>query len=222
MHRLTLVVAISALAAVVAMVLVGAEPDRAPKKTRSLGNEPAREVYEYVGSKRCRMCHSQWYKSWEQSVKGHSFEALKPGVSKELKLKVSLDADKDYTTAARCLVCHTVGYGQPGGYQIPEAGDSEAARLAATREGVGCESCHGPGGGFTQVMADIYKKERPYDQQEVRRAGLRRLGPELCTGCHDPKAPCIPSDRAPIKVDHEALKKGLGFHEHFPLKYRKP
>ncbi|MCH8964109.1 MAG: hypothetical protein IIB58_04045, partial [Planctomycetes bacterium] len=111
--------------------------------------------------------------------------------------------------------------GQPGGYRLPPSDAGKARRYAATREGVGCEACHGPGGGFTKVMGDIYLKERPYEQQELRRAGLRSIGPQLCLNCHDAKAPCIADDSPPLKADNEALRTGQGFHQHFRLRFRK-
>ncbi len=210
------------------MVVVGqdSKPASAPPPAAvpvPVEGEQGREVvHEYVGSKKCRMCHGQWHKSWQQSVKGQSFQILKSGARAEHKRKVGLDPQKDYTTEAACLTCHTVGFGQPGGYRIPPPNDGKAKRFAATREGVGCEACHGPGGGFTQVMGDIYLKERPYELQEVRRAGLRSIAPQLCLNCHDPKAPCIAEDSPRLKVDSDSLHTGEGFHQHFPLKYRRP
>ncbi len=72
------------------------------------------------------------------------------------------------------------------------------------------------------MMGDIYLKERPYELQEVRRAGLRSIAPQLCLNCHDPKAPCIAEDSPRLKVDSDSLHTGEGFHQHFPLKYRRP
>ncbi|MCZ6655471.1 MAG: cytochrome c family protein [Planctomycetota bacterium] len=213
------------LLAISGIVVVGQDSKPAPAPPPPLvpgeGRQAQEVVHEYVGSKKCRMCHGQWHKSWQESVKGRSFQILKPGARAEHKQKVGLDSKRDYTSEAACLTCHTVGFGQPGGYRIPPPNDEKAKRFAATREGVGCEACHGPGGGFTQVMGDIYLKERPYEQQEVRRAGLRSIEPQLCLDCHDSKAPCIADDRPPLKVDDDALRTGLGFHQHFPLKFRK-
>ena len=95
-----------------------------------------------------------------QTVEGPTDTAARA----EDKRKVGLDPQRDYTSEAACLTCHTVGFGQPGGYRIPPPNDKKANRFAATREGVGCEACHGPGGGFTQVMGDIYLKERPFSK----------------------------------------------------------
>ena len=203
-----------------ALAVGDGDSDQPPTTQPAVSGDVPKPAYEYVGSKRCRMCHSQWNKSWRKSAKGGSFELLKPRVSREDKVRVGLDPEKDYSIEATCLSCHTVGFGQPGGYAIPSAKDDKAARFAATREGVGCEACHGPGGGFTQVMSDVYIKERPYEQIELRRAGLRTIEPTLCLGCHTATAPCIP-DGTSFKVDANMLNTGHGFHQHFPLKYRK-
>ncbi len=196
------------------------KPAPAPGPVAGEGRQGQEVVHEYVGSKKCRMCHSQWHKSWQESVKGQSFEILKSGARAEHKRNVGLDPQRDYTSEAACLTCHTVGFGQPGGYRIPPPTDAKAKRYAATREAVGCEACHGPGGGFTQVMGDIYLNERPYEQQELRRAGLRIIEPKLCLTCHDAKAPCSANDSPRLKVDSDSLRTGHGFHQHFPLKYR--
>jgi hypothetical protein len=71
-------------------------------------------------------------------------------------------------------------------------------------------------------MGDIYLEERPYQQQEVRRAGLLSIEPQLCMNCHYAKAPYIADDSPLLKVDDDALRTGLGFHQHLALKYRHP
>ena len=210
------------LLAISGIVVVGQDSKPAPAPVSGEGRQAREVVHGYVGSKKCRMCHGKWHKSWQQSVKGQSFQILKSGARAEHKRKVGLDPQRDYTFEAACLTCHTVGFGQPGGYRISPPNDEQARRFAATREGVGCEACHGPGGGFTQVMGDIYLKERPYQQQEVRRAGLRSIEPQLCMNCHDAKAPYIADDSSLLKVDDDALRTGLGFHQHLALKYGQP
>ena len=212
------------LLAISGIIVVGqdSKPAPAPAPVSDEGRQAQQVFHEYVGSKKCRMCHGQWHKSWQQSAKGQSFQILKSGARAEHKRKVGLDPQRDYTSEAACLTCHTVGFGKPGGYRIPPANDGKAIRLAATREGVGCEACHGPGGGFTQVMGDIYLKERPYKQQEVRRAGLRSIEPQLCLNCHTATAPCIADDSPQLKVDSDSLHAGHGAHQSFPLKYRQP
>ena len=115
-----------------------------------------------------------------------------------------------------CAECHSTDLQK--NYSL----DSASFATTWSEINVGCEACHGPGGGFTQVMGDIYLKERPYEQQEVRRAGLRSIEPQLCLNCHDAKAPCIADDSPRLKVDSDSLRAGHGFHQHFPLKYRQP
>ncbi len=212
------------LLAISGIVVVGqdSKPAPAPAPVTGPGRQAEEINYEYVGNKKCRKCHGQWQKSWLQSAKGESFQILKPGARSEHKRKVGLDPRMDYTSEASCLTCHTVGFGQPGGYRIPPPNDKKAQRFAATREGVGCEACHGPGAGFTKVMGDIYLNHRPYKQQELRQAGLRSIEPQLCLSCHDAKAPCIADDSPRLKVDTDSFHTGHGFHQHFPLKYRQP
>ena len=182
--------------------------------------------FEYVSTKKCRMCHGLQYESWRELAKGHSWEALKPGVSPAVKAKAELDVNKDYTTNLQCLSCHSVGYGKPGGYAIPDPDDGRSVRLAAAREGVGCEACHGPGSGFVQIMEEVYRTGRTYKPEELRAAGRRPVGAEVCMTCHNETARCMTSpDGGDAARKASAMLKVQpadrnGYHARFPLVHR--
>jgi len=129
--------------------------------------------YVYVGTKKCRMCHTLQNESLMASRKANSWNALRPGESAAVKKRAGLDVEKDYTVDPACLECHAVGFGKPGGYFIPDPRDKKLVRVAATRRGVGCESCHGPGSGFMEVMRDVVRRERTYRPEEVYALGRK-------------------------------------------------
>lgn len=165
------------------------------------------DEHAYVGTKQCRKCHIKEWKSWSETKMAQAFETLKPGVAAEVKEAAGLDPDKDYTTDATCLACHTTGYGKEGGFVSME----ETPELA----GVGCESCHGPGGTYTQ---DGYMtlKNKEYKRSELVAVGLvHPVGKEQCVTCHNPDNPTVGDDYV---FDYET-KKDEGLHELYPLKY---
>ena len=139
-----------------------------------------------------------------------AFESLKPGQAVEAKTKAKLDLAKDYTKDPSCVACHVTGYGQPGGYPEVVAGKeftaAEKAR-AALNEGVGCESCHGPGS-----QASAYKKDhKEYKWADVAKLGMIKPSEAVCTACHNKKSPTFTT------FDFEARKKE-GAHDYFPMK----
>ncbi len=77
---------------------------------------------KYVGSFRCSQCHSIFHTNWQGTLHSRALEALE-----------AIGQDKN----AECLGCHTVGYGEEGGFV-----DRATTNVLA---GVGCESCHGAG-----------------------------------------------------------------------------
>ncbi len=171
---------------------------------------------EYIGSKKCKMCHSKVHKSWAETKKAKAFELLKPGEAKEAKEKAGLDAAKDYTKDESCLKCHTTGYGKPGGYAIPKADDEKAVKKAKKLEGGGCETCHGAGSAYTKLHKEIKKSKRKYKVEEMYAAGMTKIEKKLCETCHNDKSPTYDKSK-PFDFDKA---KGAGSHEHIALKQR--
>ncbi len=157
---------------------------------------------------------------------GTAFETLKPGHAKEAKTQFGFDANKDYTSDAKCLGCHTTGYGLPGGYAIPADGDKRAARKMKNFQGVGCEMCHGPGSAYVKIFEEIDKTQRKYTLQELRSVGLHKAEKVMCLACHNDKSPTInaddPFDYEKIMAQEKARTKGESgaTHAHKPLKLR--
>ncbi len=175
---------------------------------------PEDSPYSYVGSKKCKKCHSKQHKSWRGGVKAKAIDTLMPGNAKEIKEKSGLDVAKDYSADPACLKCHATGYGKTGGYAVPPPDDKKAARKAKSLAGVGCESCHGPGSGYVKLHEEIMKSKRKYTSEEMYAAGLLKIDESTCKTCHDAGGPTAPAE----PFDFERMKVKL--HKNFPLKQR--
>ncbi|MBI4842803.1 MAG: hypothetical protein HY809_00545 [Nitrospirae bacterium] len=163
------------------------------------------EAADYIGAKKCKMCHIKQFKSWEATTMAGSFENLKAGVKVEAKKKAGL-ADKDYTHDAGCLKCHTTGYGKPSGFKSIE----ETPDLA----GVQCEGCHGPGSEYAELM----KKDKMFKRADANAAGLVIPSEDEkgCMSCHGGDSPFTEKVDPAYKFNFkERLEKT---HEHIPLK----
>ncbi len=129
---------------------------------------------DYIGARKCRICHMSIYRSWNETPHAKAFETLKPGAREDEKKKAGLSPEKDYSKDTSCLICHTTGTD----YQF---------------EGVQCESCHGPGKEYTH--ASIMNRRTWGSDPEGHRilaceAGLI-INPEeaVCLRCHNEKSP---------------------------------
>ncbi len=119
--------------------------------------------FTYIGSQKCKMCHKgekkgMVYEKWEKGPHAKALEILKK---------------EGGETKPECLVCHTTGYDK-GGYKI---GDANAANF----EGVGCESCHGPGSAYKKMS--IMK-----DKAQAIENGLIIPNEAVCKKCHNEKS----------------------------------
>lgn len=129
---------------------------------------------KYVGNDTCLSCHATEHKNWSGSVHAKAFDTLKKA---------------GHETDVNCLACHTVGYGESSGYQ---------ENLKKDLQGVGCESCHGPG----------EKHVATKKKQDIR--GLGDDCPfcvveQICLSCHDMK-------NSPDFNIHTGLEKIKGHH----------
>jgi len=102
----------------------------------------------YAGSGGCAGCHGDKYGEWAGTAHADALNALQ---------------NIGQGSNPACVVCHTVGFGQPGGY----------TDLVSTPhlKDVGCETCHGP--------AAWHK----YSDHDLVHPAVS-LDPKICGGCH--------------------------------------
>jgi hypothetical protein len=106
----------------------------------------------YIGSDACKGCHEQEYNGFiryaKKSKSYNSIERVKKGLTGE-EIK-------------GCYVCHTTGYGRPGGFVSIE----KTPHL----KNAGCEVCHGPGEFHAKTM----------NRQDIK----RKMTLKDCEVCH--------------------------------------
>ena len=117
--------------------------------------------FEYVGSKKCKMCHNKdakgaQYKQWVESKHAKAMESL------------NAEEAKDPT----CLKCHST-HGSV---------DPDLVLTLKVEEGVSCESCHGPGSKY--YPSGIMKS-----REKAMAKGLILPTKEVCVECHNEKSP---------------------------------
>lgn len=121
----------------------------------------------YAGPGACSGCHGAIYTPWSQTAHGSAISAI-------------LKPDGSFTSShanPSCLLCHTVGYGQPTGYVYDT--NNLAANYTSPLANVGCEDCHGP--------ASWHKNS---DHDLIRPAVS--LDPTICGSCHQGHNPQYP------------------------------
>jgi len=146
------------------------EAGQAYAKDPATAKLPAATKTDYVGSGKCKLCHSKQYKAWGETPHAHAFEVLEKGdaeavaaMSKALGIEVKESPAK----TDGCVTCHVTGMGLSGGY--PGA-DADAKAILSN---VTCESCHGPGGAHVKAAKDDRKKT-------INGA----VSAKMCTQCH--------------------------------------
>jgi hypothetical protein len=129
----------------------------------SVPEEPAPPAGQsYTGAKKCSSCHFEQYMAWKKTNHAKSFELLPAKYQKD----------------AKCLACHTTGYGRPTGFKAL----ASDANLAGTT----CEACHGPGSEHEEVCkAYAQKKKLTPEEEKLARDSIWKILPgNACTSCH--------------------------------------
>lgn len=156
------------------------------------------QQYEYVGTNKCKACHSSskkgaQYKVWQETKHAQAFETLLSDAAKKIASERGLKTAP--SESPECLGCHTVGYGA-GGYELKEAAfynpaeDDREGKKAVKRmenlKNVGCESCHGPGSKYKSMktMKAIFNSE-----VNASDYGLMIPNEKTCLKCHNEKSP---------------------------------
>jgi peroxiredoxin len=116
------------------------------KDTLGVANPILLPKNAYGGEELCAVCHDQPHETWLMTKHAFAFDTL-----------VEHGADRD----PECLKCHTVGFGQPGGF--------DPAQRQDFLRGVQCENCHGRGG--------------PHQSPDFAKAGFE----PVCLTCHNPE-----------------------------------
>lgn len=125
--------------------------DNSNTNTNENDNKPGNSglTGKFVGSSRCSLCHVNTHRNWADTLHARALESLE---------RIGQD------TNVNCIGCHTVGFGQAGGF-VNRATTNDLA-------GVGCESCHGPGRDHVENVED--KTLRP----------PINIASSLCGSCH--------------------------------------
>lgn len=128
---------------------------------------------KYVGSKKCKTCHNSdkngaQFKKWSSEKHSKAYEALK---SESAKKKAKAAGIEDPLTSDNCLSCHTTAHGK-----------KNVDKSFKIDEGVGCESCHGPGSKYKKMST-------MKDKDKSIAAGMIIPDEKTCLGCHKKDTP---------------------------------
>lgn len=127
---------------------------------------------EYIGSDKCKKCHSSAYEVWKKTPHSHAYQTL---------VDAKYPSNRQYDP--ECIVCHTVGFGYKGGFRD--------ARQTPHLENVGCESCHGPASEHASHPNDekwqklMNPWRAPENETAAAKAKRHDRMDHFCQTCHD-------------------------------------
>jgi hypothetical protein len=135
---------------------------------------------QYLGAAKCKMCHTgvkkgDQFAKWQAGPHAKAYATLATEEAKAVAKKAGVQGDPQQS--AKCLKCHVTGYEAP------------AAAKAATykmEDGVGCESCHGPGSLYYTMKA---MKALRDGTQDAKAVAFNKGDEATCKKCHNPESP---------------------------------
>lgn len=149
------------------------------------GSAPAKPAaaavkFDYVGVKKCAMCHKNvakggQFQQWEKSAHAHALATLQGEKAKTIATEKKLA--KPASESPECLKCHVTAF--------PVMANLATAKVTL-EEGVSCESCHGPGSGYSPMNV---MKELVAGTKEPKAVGLTLPDAATCQRCHNAESP---------------------------------
>jgi hypothetical protein len=182
-------------------------------KFPAAGFEDRKDSFTYVGSKVCKECHGEdaignQYKIWAMSPHARAYKTLLGEKASEIAGKKNITSpEKSY----ECLQCHATGKGRVE---------------SIVKEGVGCESCHGPGSEYHKASNHVdynsrengYRRAIRFGMYPIRGIGSLKRRERLCLSCHTKERPCFPENpssiyefRIPIQTIDSLWKGDVNF-----------
>lgn len=203
MNRLGTTLAGAVCAGVLALGFWGVASAEETAAAATPATPAAPAAHQYVGAKKCKMCHNAekggaQFTKWTESKHAKALETLGSEEAKKIAAEKKI---ADPATSAECLSCHQTGYGEPA--------DHLAASYVA--EGVTCESCHGAGADYIKMKTMAGIRDKSLKAEDY---GLVMPTKETCEKCHNDKSPTFKSfDFAEYskKIEHkipEGYKRG--------------
>lgn len=104
---------------------------------------------KFAGSTRCQLCHATAHAAWSGTLHATAYETLE---------------EIGQQNNPNCVGCHTVGFGEPGGW-VDRATTNSLA-------GVGCEACHGGAADHANNASDKSLRPEP------------SIASAICGTCH--------------------------------------
>ena len=169
--------------------------------------------FKFVGSKVCKECHGigeigNQYKIWKSSPHANAYKKLITTNGIDIAKKIGISSPEE---DSQCLKCHATGKGS-----VKEIAD----------EGVGCESCHGPGSEYHYASNHVNYASRANGYAAGIKNGMYpilgseslKMREKLCLSCHKKERPCYPKDsndhykfQIPIQVVDSLIKGDVNF-----------
>ena len=144
---------------------------------------------KYIGAEKCKNCHQatasgDQYGVWHKVGHAKAFETLASDKAKEIAKSKGIE---DPQKSDQCLKCHTTAFGVAAD-QIKKGFDP--------KQGVQCESCHGPGEAhFKARFAAAAKSGGEEGGKAAAYQALpagemtSKVDQKTCLGCHNSESP---------------------------------